>query len=165
MNSPLRIAWLGAFDRTFQRGRQFLRQTARGARFRCINAGSADKVVISIGRRQCPSAEQLKTIGSGGGASSRLRKVVVPPIDPSSRWRPAPSSGGSRQPSLPLVREIVRDGDALVRTRRPLLGRRLAKPADPVLGIWMRRQQARQPDTDRPRERAGRDPLLRHPDY
>jgi hypothetical protein len=75
---------------------------------------------------------------------------------PSSRWQPAPSSDGNRR-RLPLAREIVRYGDALVRTRRPLLGRRLAKPADPVLGIWMRRQQARQPDADRPRERAGRE--------
>src|SRR2546430_12630232 len=87
-----------------------------------------------------------------------------PPIDPSGRWQPASTFDGSRRRPLPLVREIVRYGDALVRTRRPLLGRRLAKPADPVLGIWMRRQQARQPDADRPRERAGRDPRLRHPD-
>src|SRR5262245_46827414 len=96
---------------------------------------------------------------------SRLPKVVVPlSTHQSSRWQPAPSSDGRRRRLLPLVREIVRYGDALVRPRRLLLGHRLAKPVDPVLGIWMRRQQARQPDADRPRERVGRDPLLRHID-
>jgi hypothetical protein len=42
------------------------------------------------------------------------------PIHPAG-GQPAPSSDGSRRRPLPLVREIVRYGDALVRTRRPLL--------------------------------------------
>ena len=80
--------------------------------------GFADGQSIFSGQNARPSTDDI-----AGTAHELGPRKLSPRLSthPSSRWQPAPSSDGSRRRPLPLVREIVRYGDALVRTRRPLL--------------------------------------------